>query len=68
MTNCRKIVTKRTYLQCNECDYVFPIFRKRHRMKEKNHVKHMYCPSCKEVKPFLEVKEDPFLPEWLREG
>lgn len=56
-----------THLQCPECGNVQTIHRKRSKMREKYHVKHMYCWKCKEVTGHIEVKEDVFLPDWLRE-
>jgi hypothetical protein len=58
--------TKDTYLECEVCENVVTIHRKRSKMKEKNHLKHMYCYKCKEVTGHVEIKEDVFLPDWLR--
>lgn len=66
LTSSRRVVTKQTFLKCSCCGNVNTIFRKRHKMKEKNHVKHMYCYKCKEITKFIEVKEDIFLPKWLQ--
>ena len=59
--------TAETHLQCPECDHVMTIRRKRSKMRGKNHIKHMWCPTCKEVTGHIEVKDDIFLPKWLRE-
>lgn len=56
-----------TQLQCPECDNIQTIQRRQSKMREKNHIKHMYCWKCKETTGHIEVKEDIFLPEWLRE-
>jgi hypothetical protein len=66
MASGSKTRTTQTFLKC-ECGNINPIFRKRSKMKEKNHLKHMYCYKCKEVKAHYEVKEDIFLPSWLKE-
>lgn len=58
--------TAETYLTCPECGNVTTIHRKRSRMREKNHIKHMWCFRCKEVTGHIEVKDDVFLPDWLR--
>lgn len=67
MASGSKTKTAATFLQCKGCRNVTQIHRKRSKMREKNHIKHMYCYKCKEVKPHIEVKEDIFLPQWLRE-
>lgn len=56
-----------TYLNCEVCNNTVPIFRKRHKMKEKGHVKHMWCFKCKDTTAHIEVKEEAFYPAWLRE-
>lgn len=37
-------------------------------MREKNHHKHLYCFKCKETTKHIEVKEDVYLPGWLKES
>lgn len=68
MASNSKTKTAETFLQCKECGNVTRIHRKRSKMREKNHIKHMYCYKCREVTPHIEVKEDIFLPQWLKEG
>lgn len=67
MTVCSKTRTAQTFLQCSCCGNINPIFRKRSKMKVKNHIKHMYCYKCKEVTAHVEVKEEAFYPEWVKE-
>lgn len=67
MASGSKTRTSPTHLQCPQCDNPVTIHRKRSKMREKNHVKHMYCFKCKEVTGHVEVKDDIFLPEWLKE-
>ena len=43
-------------LRCPVCSNETPIWRKSSRLKERNHVKHMWCPWCKAVRPFVEVR------------
>ena len=62
-----KTITKTTYLECDECGNVVTIHRKKHKMREKDHVKHMYCFKCKDRTAHIETKDDLFLPEWLRD-
>lgn len=68
MARGRKTKTTATQLKCTECGNIQTIHRRRGKQKKKNHVKHMYCYSedCKETTAHLEVKDDPFLPEWLK--
>lgn len=34
---------------CEECWAEFPIWRRKSRLKDDDHVKHLYCPTCKRV-------------------
>ena len=45
-------------LRCAVCDSIAHIWRKRSRLKERNHVKHMWCPGCEAVRPHVEVRDD----------
>ncbi|QEG13573.1 hypothetical protein MARVELLAND_42 [Bacillus phage vB_BspM_MarvelLand] len=67
MASGSKTKTCSTYLQCTECTNVVKIYRKKSRLKEKDHVKHMYCYKCKVITAHLEVKEDVFIPSWIDE-
>lgn len=67
MSSGGKVRTASTYLQCPECDTIQTIYRKRNRMKEKYHIKHLWCWKCKEVTGHIEVKEEAFYPDWLKE-
>lgn len=67
MTVGSKTRTAQTFLQCSCCGNINPIFRKRSKMKAKNHIKHLYCYKCKEVTAHVEVKEEAFYPEWVKE-
>jgi predicted RNA-binding Zn-ribbon protein involved in translation (DUF1610 family) len=62
-----KSSTVSTTLECPDCGNHQKIRRITGRQHKKKHVKHMYCYKCKEVTGHIEVKEDPELPEWLRE-
>lgn len=42
-------------LECPECKTVMPISRKAGKKKVAGHIKHMYCPTCKEVRGFEEL-------------
>lgn len=44
-------------LRCAACGNETHIWRKMSRLKEPNHVKHMYCPHCRGTRPFKEVRE-----------
>ncbi|AMQ66570.1 ribosome associated inhibitor A; zinc finger domain [Bacillus phage Shbh1] len=67
MASGSKTKTAPTHLKCPKCNNTQTIYRKRSKLRGKNHIKHMYCFQCKETTGHIEVKEDIFLPEWLRE-
>ena len=41
-------------LRCIECGNIFPIMRSKGYMREKNHIKDMWCPVCKKESKFIE--------------
>lgn len=41
-------------LCCDVCNFEMTIPRKANKQKTKGHIKHMYCPSCQVVQPFIE--------------
>lgn len=41
-------------LRCSKCGCIMPIPRKRGQLRADNHIKHMYCPRCKEIQAFVE--------------
>lgn len=41
-------------LRCCECGGIFPIMRPLGHMREKNHIKDMWCPYCKKESKFIE--------------
>lgn len=51
-------------LFCEDCGAKMIIPRKEAQKRELNHVKHMHCYKCKEVKPFIEKQEDSKLSFW----
>lgn len=59
--------TAKTHLKCPECNYVQTIHRKKSRMKERHHVKHMWCAFYQEVTGHIEVRDEVFVPKWIRE-
>lgn len=60
--------TSITHLECPKCSNVVSLHRKKHKLKSKNHIKHMWCVFCKEITGHVEVKEEAFFPDWLREN
>ena len=42
---------------CPECGTVIPLPRIHGRRREKNHIKDLYCPRCKEVRKFKEISK-----------
>ena len=45
-------------LRCAACDELSFIWRRKSKLKEKNHVKHMWCANCRQVTPHVEVRDD----------
>lgn len=43
-----------SYLICEECGGTFPIPRKRHQLRKRGHVKHLWCYRCKKVTAHIE--------------
>lgn len=43
-------------LKCQECGNILTVPRKRAKQREDGHIKHMFCPYCKDIKPFEEDK------------
>lgn len=50
--------TVQTILQCSECGNKVKIWRKMNKQKSIGHVKHMWCPYCKDYVGFFELKDD----------
>ena len=46
----------RSELICSECGAVMPIPRKMNQLREKNHVKDLYCYQCDKVTKFIEIR------------
>ena len=44
-------------LRCCECGGECFIWRRRARLKERGHVKHMWCAGCQAVRAHVEVRE-----------
>ena len=55
---------RKNYVQsifvCKECGMNIPLPRIHGRQREKNHVKDIYCPRCKKVSKFKEVRYKEF--------
>lgn len=47
-----------TILLCPECKKRFKIWRKTSKQKKKGHVKHMFCPYCRQTVGFIELKHE----------
>lgn len=45
-----------SHLKCSKCGHLIPIPRKRGKLRENMHIKHMYCPFCKSEQAFVEDK------------
>lgn len=46
-----------SHLKCSKCNNIVTVPRKRSKLREDGHTKHMYCPFCQEITPFEENKE-----------
>ena len=44
-------------LRCAVCDSTAFIWRKKCKLKERDHVKHLWCPNCRDRTPHVEVRE-----------
>ena len=42
---------------CPECKNTFPIMRPHGHNREKGHIKDIWCPYCKKVQKFLEIRK-----------
>lgn len=62
-----RTVTQQTSLKCCECGQVNTIWRKRSKMKKREHLKKLYCIKCKKEVNHTELRLDNELPAWLRE-
>lgn len=52
----KKQVVIISHLKCSKCGHLIPIPRKRGKLRENMHIKHMYCPFCKSEQAFVEDK------------
>ena len=43
-----------SYLVCPECEGRVTVPRKKKRLRERDHVKTMWCPFCKKMRDFVE--------------
>lgn len=44
------------WVRCLFCGNVNEIQRSKGKLKKSGHIKHMYCPICREIRPHEEVK------------
>ena len=51
-------------LFCEVCDFKMLIPRKKGQKRELGHIKHMYCPRCKETTGFIEETRDESVDFW----
>lgn len=45
-------------LRCQSCGNETFIWRRKCKLKEKDHVKHLWCVKCEERTPHIEIRED----------
>ncbi|QIA28712.1 hypothetical protein [Phage f2b1] len=62
-----KKATVPAHLNCGECNNPVQILRVRGRMKEKGHVKDMWCYKCKKETKHIEIKDKERLSKWFNQ-
>ncbi len=50
-------MTEETSLVCLECGNIFNIQRRKSRLKQVGHIKHLYCISCEKIQPHYEIRD-----------
>lgn len=56
----KKQVTTISYFVCPECGLEMPLSRVKCLRREKGHIKDLYCPTCKKVQKFKEIRNIDF--------
>lgn len=56
----KKQVTTISYFVCHECGLEMPLSRVKCLRREKGHIKDLYCPTCKKVQKFKEIRNIDF--------
>lgn len=56
-----------THLKCDECGNLSQIWRKHRSQKKVGHIKHMWCPACKDTQAHIELRDEAFYPEWIKQ-
>lgn len=46
---------------CPECGQRFPLPRPSRSQRERGHIKDLWCPKCKEIQKFIEIRESDFV-------
>lgn len=57
MTRQKNQIMVQSKFVCQECGAQMVLYRKRAEQRKLGHVKHMYCPNCKETTAFTEIKD-----------
>lgn len=50
----KKMITSN--LKCTDCNCIFPIPRFKNSLRERNHIKTLWCPYCKDYKKMKELE------------
>lgn len=50
----RRVYIKMSTFVCPECGFEMQLPRKHSKLREKGHIKDIYCPGCKAVRKFKE--------------
>ena len=61
----KRKTTNSTFI-CSNCNAYIPLPRLIKRQKEREHIKHIWCYKCKEVRGFIEYRECDILPDDLQ--
>lgn len=56
----KKQVTTISYFVCPECGLEMPLSRVKCLRREKGHIKDLYCPTCRKVQKFKEIRNIDF--------
>lgn len=59
MGNKRKVHVT-SYFVCTKCGMELPLMRIHGELREKNHIKDIYCPVCKDTEKFQEIGHNGF--------
>lgn len=56
--NCNPNRVRICFFQCQQCGHVFPLPRLQEKMREKKHVKDIWCVLCEKITKHMEYKNE----------